>query len=134
MLRSKLARLMTNINASVGGAMTAYCFGARVTDAEKAFVASFCASFGDATELDESLFAQFGVLAGCVPAFAYKFIDEIARAGVQIGVRKDLALRIAAKLAAGDTLDVAAGDADGDGAITVSDALQILRAAIGLRD
>ena len=108
---AKLARLMTNINASVGGAMTAYCFGARVTDDEKAFVQSFCLSFGDAIELDESLFAQFGVLAGCVPAFAYKFVDEIARAGVAIGVRKDLALRIAAQTVLGSAQRAACGDA-----------------------
>lgn len=108
---AKLARMMTNINASVGGAMTAYCFGDRVTDAEKAFVAEFCGSFGDATELDESLFAQFGVLAGCVPAFAYKFVDEIARAGVAIGVRKDLALRIAAQTVLGSAQRAALGDA-----------------------
>ena len=108
---AKLARLMTNINASVGGAMTAYCFGARVTDAEKAFVAQFCGTFGDATELSEDLFAQFGVLAGCVPAFAYKFVDEIARAGVAIGVRKDLALRIAAQTVLGSAQRAACGDA-----------------------
>lgn len=109
--KAKLARLMTNINASVGGAMTAYCFGARVTDAEKAFVADFCRTFGDATELSEDLFAQFGVLAGCVPAFVYKFVDEIARAGVAIGVRKDLALRIAAQTVLGSAQRAAVGDA-----------------------
>lgn len=108
---AKLARLMTNINASVGGAMTAYCFGTRVTSAEKAFVRDFCGSFGDATELDEALFAQFGVLAGCVPAFAYKFVDEIARAGVAIGVRKDLALRIAAQTVLGSAQRAACADA-----------------------
>ena len=109
--KAKLARLMTNINASVGGAMTAYCFGTRVTDAEKKFVADFCRTFGDATELPEELFAQFGVLAGCVPAFAYKFVDEIARAGVQIGVRKDLALRIAAQTVLGSAQRAAVADA-----------------------
>lgn len=98
---AKIARIMTNINASVGGAMTAYCFGSRVTQDEKDFLQRFCLSFGDAVELEETMFAQFGVLAGCVPAFAYKFVDEIARAGVQIGVRKDLALRIAAQTVLG---------------------------------
>ena len=108
---AKLARLMTNINAAVGGAMTAYCTNSRVTTQEKAFLDDFCHSFGDALELDESLFAQFGVLAGCVPAFAYKFVDEIARAGVQIGVRKDLALRIAAQTVLGSAQRAALGDA-----------------------
>ncbi|MBQ7540900.1 MAG: pyrroline-5-carboxylate reductase [Clostridia bacterium] len=107
----RIARIMTNINAAVCGAMTAYCVGARVTAQDAAFLDSFCKSFGDAIALEESLFAQFGVLAGCVPAFAYKFVDEIARAGVQIGVRKDLALRIAAQTVLGSAQVVAEDDA-----------------------
>lgn len=93
--KAKIARLMTNLNASVGGAMTAYTVNAQVSKAEKDVLHRFCGSFGDVIELDESLFPQFGVLAGCVPAFVYKFIDELARSGVQMGLRKDMALRIA---------------------------------------
>lgn len=104
----KMARLMTNINAAVGGAMTAYCPNERVSAQEKAFLDTFCKSFGDAIELEENYFSQFSVLAGCVPAFAYKFVDEIARAGVQIGIRKDLALRIAAQTVQGSAAAVAA--------------------------
>ena len=102
---------MTNINASVGGAMTAYCPNERVSAQEKAFLDTFCKSFGDAIELEENFFSQFAVLAGCVPAFAYKFVDEIARAGVQIGIRKDLALRIAAQTVLGSAAAVAQEDA-----------------------
>ena len=98
---AKIARIMTNLNAAVGGGMTAYTVSARVSDAEKEFLDSFCRSFGDALELDEGLFPQFGVLAGCVPAFVYKFTDELARAGVKTGLRKDLALRIAAQTVLG---------------------------------
>ena len=106
----KLARLMTNINASVCGAMTAYCPNDRVTDEERAFLETFCASFGDAIELEESFFPQFGVLAGCVPAFVYKFVDELARAGVQMGFRKDVALRIAANTVCGGAKVAAESD------------------------
>ena len=107
----RIARIMTNINAAVGGAMTAYCVGGRASAEDAAFLDGFCKTFGDALALDEDLFAQFGVLAGCVPAFAYKFVDEIARAGVQIGVRKDLALRIAAQTVLGSAQVVAEDDA-----------------------
>ena len=98
---AKIARIMTNLNASVGEGMTAYAVNARVSGEEKAFLDAFCRSFGDALELDESLFPQFGVLAGCAPAFVYKFTDELARAGVQMGLRKDMALRIAAQTVLG---------------------------------
>lgn len=109
--KAKIARLMTNINAAIGGAMTAYCLNERVTEDEEAFLDVFCKSFGDAIKLDEQLFPQFSVLAGCVPAFAYKFVDELARAGVKIGVAKGLALRIAAQTVLGSAKAVLKCDA-----------------------
>ena len=107
---AKIARIMTNLNAAVGEGMTAYTVNARVSDAEKAFLDHFCRSFGDALELDESLFPQFGVLAGCVPAFVYKFADELARAGVQMGLRKDMALRIASQTVLGSAKNLLQSD------------------------
>ena len=108
---AKIARIMTNINAAVGGAMTAYCPNDKVSKDEEAFLDTFCKSFGDAIKLDEQLFPQFSVLAGCVPAFAYKFIDELARAGVKIGVAKNVALRIAAQTVLGSAKAVLQSDA-----------------------
>ncbi len=107
---ARIARIMTNINASIGGAMTAYCPNKNVTVEDEAFLDSFCKSFGDAIKLDEQLFPQFSVLAGCVPAFAYKFVDELARAGVKIGVAKNLSLRIAAQTVLGSAKVILEGD------------------------
>ena len=109
--KARIARIMTNINASVGGAMTAYCTNDRVSEKDEEFLDAFCKSFGDAVKLDEALFPQFSVLAGCVPAFAYKFVDELARAGVKIGVSKNLALRIAARTVLGSAKAVLSSDA-----------------------
>lgn len=108
---ARIARIMTNINAAVGGAMTAYCPNDKVSQEEEAFLDTFCKSFGDAIKLDEQLFPQFSVLAGCVPAFAYKFIDELARAGVKIGVAKNVALRIAAQTVLGSAKAILQSDA-----------------------
>lgn len=108
---AKMIRIMTNINAAVCGAMTAYCPNARITADEEAFMDDFCKLFGDAIKLEEMYFSQFAVLAGCVPAFAYKFIDEIARAGVQMGIRKDLSLRIAAQTVFGSAKVLTESDA-----------------------
>ncbi|MCR5485349.1 MAG: pyrroline-5-carboxylate reductase [Clostridiales bacterium] len=92
-----LARIMTNINAAIRGAMTAYCFNELVSDDEKKFIAEFTSSFGGSLELPEDYFPQFGVLAGCGPAFAYMFVEEFARAGVEIGINKKMSLEIAAQ-------------------------------------
>ena len=108
--KAKFARIMTNLNAAVGEGMTAYTVNDLVSEAEKVFLDAFCRSFGDAMELDESLFPQYGVLAGCVPAFVYKFTDELARAGVQTGLRKDLALRIAAQTVLGSAKNLLESD------------------------
>ena len=108
---AKIARIMTNLNAAVCGAMTAYTVNGRVETAQKQALDAFCRAFGDAIELEEGQFSQFGVLAGCVPAFAYQFVDALARAGVQMGLRKDLALRIAAQTVLGSAQVAAESDA-----------------------
>ena len=43
----------------------------------------------------------FGVIGGCGPAFAYMFIDAMARAGVKNGMKKSDALMIAAQTVLG---------------------------------
>lgn len=93
----KIVRVMPNINAKVGEAISAYCKNDMVTDDECKIVENLLNSFGKCLKLDESYFPAFGVLGGCTPAFAYMFIDAIARAGVQNGMKKDDALKIAAQ-------------------------------------
>ena len=43
----------------------------------------------------------FGVIGGCGPAFAYMFIDAMARAGVKNGMKKSDALKISAQTVLG---------------------------------
>ena len=89
-----IVRVMPNINATVGEAMSAYCPDGRVTQEQEAYVQTLCTSFGRAIKLEEKYFPAFGVLAGCSPAFVYMFIDELARSGVKIGLNKKQALEI----------------------------------------
>ncbi len=93
----KIIRVMPNINAKVGEAMCAYCSNSLVTDEENAQIESVLSGIGKVTQLDESMFPLFGVIAGCAPAFSYMFIDALARAGVQNGMTKKQALEIAAQ-------------------------------------
>ncbi|MCL2508239.1 MAG: pyrroline-5-carboxylate reductase [Oscillospiraceae bacterium] len=109
--RLPVARIMTNINASIGGAMTAYCLNDLAEPRHEEFMREFCSLIGDAVKLDEAYFSQFSVMAGCVPAFAYMFVEELARAGVKIGVSKELSLRIAAQTVLGSAKLVAQGGA-----------------------
>ncbi len=101
-----IVRVMPNINATVGAAMSAYCCNNRVTDEQKALVEKLCASFGEVMCLPETSFPLFGVLAGCAPAYCYMFIDALARAGVKNGMAKADALKIAAQTALGSAKQI----------------------------
>lgn len=94
--KAKIVRVMPNINALVGAAISAYCASETVSEAETSFTHELCSSFGRAIAVDEKLFSIYGVIGGCSPAFAYMFIDSMARAAVKNGMPKDMALEICA--------------------------------------
>ena len=98
---ARLARIMPNINASVGGSATAVCCPDNVKPEEKQGLIGFCESFGSAFEIGEELFPVFGVIGGCSPAFSYMYIDQLARAAVKLGMNKKLALQVAAQAVKG---------------------------------
>lgn len=102
-----VVRIMPNINAAVGAAMTAYCATSAVTEEQTAFVADFCNCFGECVRLEERLFSAFTAVAGSAPAFVYDFIDDLAFAGVKNGLPRDLALKIAAQTVLGSAKAVA---------------------------
>lgn len=104
---AKIIRIMPNINATVGEAMSAYCCNELVSSKEICFAESFCASFGKAISLPESQFPIFGVIAGCAPAFSYMFIDSLARAAVKNGMAKSTALEIATQTVLGSAKQIA---------------------------
>lgn len=101
-----VVRVMPNLNATVGEAMSAYCCSERVTDEQRALVETMCGAFGEVMALPESMFPLFGVLAGCAPAFSFQFIDALARAGVLHGMSKADALHIAAQTVLGSAKQI----------------------------
>lgn len=94
-------RIMPNINAKVGASMSAVCKNDFADENALEFVKGLCNSFGEVTELDESQFALFGVIAGCSPAYSFMFIDSMAREAVKNGMKKDEALKICAQAVLG---------------------------------
>ena len=94
---ARLVRVMPNLNATVGAAVSAFCGNEYVTTADLAFTEKLCKSFGTALALPESQFSIFGVLGGCAPAFVFLFIDALAAAGVKNGLPKATALSVSAQ-------------------------------------
>lgn len=97
----KIIRVMPNINAKVGEAISAYTTNNEVTEKDKQICENIFSAVGKVIYLDESYFPLFGVLGGCTPAFAYMFIDALARVGVENGMTKDTALKISAQAVMG---------------------------------
>lgn len=93
---AKIIRVMPNINAKVGAAVSAYCGNDNVSEAELNFVKELCESFGIAVNISENLFSVYSAIGGCSPAFAYMFIDSLARGAVKNGMPKNVALEVAA--------------------------------------
>jgi len=96
-----VARIMPNQNAAIAQSMTAYCANEFVTPAQLEQLTLFCGSFGEALPLDEQHFSAFFVLAGAGPAFAFLFMEQLTRAGIKIGLGRELAQKTAAQTVLG---------------------------------
>lgn len=94
--KARIIRVMPNINAKVGAAVSAYCGNENASESDLSFVKALCESFGIAVNIEEKLFSIYSAIGGCSPAFAYMFIDSLARAAVKNGMPKAQALETAA--------------------------------------
>ena len=99
--KTRIVRVMPNINAVVGEAVCGYCGNENATEADMDFVKNLCSCFGKAVALTEDKFPIFGVIGGCSPAYAYMFIDSLARAAVKNGMPKAQALEVSAQAVLG---------------------------------
>lgn len=96
-----IVRVMPNINAKVGAAMSAVCHNNNVDEKLLRYSKELCASFGEVIELPEEQFPLFSVIAGCSPAFSFMYIDTLARAAVKNGMSRQNALKIATQAVLG---------------------------------
>lgn len=97
----RVIRIMPNINARVCAAISAYCGNSRISDEDYSFVQGFCDSFGKGINIEEKLFSAYSAIGGCSPAFAYMFIDSLARGAVKNGMPRKAALEVAAQAVLG---------------------------------
>lgn len=95
--RAKVIRVMPNINAVVGEAISAYCSNENVSAEEESYAGELLCSFGRAIKLPEEKFSVYSAIGGCSPAFVYMFIDSMARAAVKYGMNKSEALKVSAQ-------------------------------------
>lgn len=98
-----LIRVMPNINAKVNESISAFCGNRLTEEGHKAVVRRIFEAVGEVIELEEKLFSAFSVIASCSPAYTLLYVDALAQAGVQFGIPKPLALKIASQAVLGTT-------------------------------
>ncbi len=97
---AKVIRVMPNINAIAGQAVSGYAFSDNVTESEISVGIKILESFGTAVMVNEEKFSVYSAIAGCSPAYSYLFIDAVARVGVKYGLSKRESLEIVASAVA----------------------------------
>ena len=91
-----ILRLMPNINAQVGMSTNAYCCNAAVTEEQRKKAEEFLSAFGVPIAAPESMFPLYTVITGATPAFAFMFIDALAKAAVACGMSRPQAIEAVA--------------------------------------
>jgi len=81
--------------------MTAISRGKGTNDAAMAFALDLFGSVGRATEIDETQMDVVTALSGSGPAFAFVVLESLADGAVKMGLRRDLAVTMAAQMLQG---------------------------------
>lgn len=94
-------RVMPNTPVMVSEGMIAVAKGKIATDEHVDFIKELFSEVGRCIEVNESQIDIVTALSGSGPAFFYKIIDEMAKAGEKLGLDYDKSLVLAAQTAAG---------------------------------
>lgn len=97
---TQVVRTLPNINVAINQGITAYAKASLTAANDTAFQA-FSDQLGQVVAVPEAEFAAFSAVAGSGPAYVFKFIDALAKAGVENGLSAELATAIANQTVAG---------------------------------
>ena len=92
---ARAVRVMPNIPCVVGAGAAGYAGGARATAADLQTVGAILNSFGVGMAVEEKYLDAVTGLSGSGPAYVFLFIEALADGGVQVGLARDVALRLA---------------------------------------
>ena len=91
-----IVRAMPNLPVGLGEGVTALYADGQTSDEARASTDALIRPLGLAEWMNaESLFNQLTALSGCGPAFLFRFIDALARAGEALGIPAEQAARMA---------------------------------------
>lgn len=96
-----IVKAMPNTPAMVGEGMTALSFSKSIKEESKEEIIKIFNSFGKSEIIDENLMDSFTSIAGSSPAYVYMMIEAMADGGVQQGIPRPQAYRMAAQTVLG---------------------------------
>jgi pyrroline-5-carboxylate reductase len=103
---NQLIRIMPNMPAAVGEAMTALCCGTQVSAAHIADTKTLLESAGKVEQVDEKLMDCVTAVSGSGPAYVFMFIEALADAAVRHGMPRKQAYTYAAQTVKGAAVSV----------------------------
>ena len=95
-----VARIMPNTPCAIGSGVVQLCC-LDVTQGERDELKLLLSGAGLVDELDEGLIDAACAVSGCGPAFAFLFLESLAKGGVACGLSEEKALLYAAKMLEG---------------------------------
>lgn len=98
---TNIIRVMPNTPLIVGCGMVAVSPGEGTPAEEAELACSLFSCMGDAIVIDESLQDSVVALSGSGPAYFALFVQELANAGVELGLDPDVALKLSLKTMSG---------------------------------
>lgn len=98
---SRVVRVMPNTPALVKEGMFAAAKAEYATEEDLEFVMSLLASIGKVIEVEEDKIDIVTAISGSGPAFFYKVIEDMARAGEKLGLEYEKSLLLATQTALG---------------------------------
>ncbi len=92
---TRVVRVMPNTPCLVGQAASAYSGGRWAKDEDLHKVGEIFSSVGLAVSVDEHHLDAVTALSGSGPAYVFLFIESLTAGGVQMGLNRDVALKLA---------------------------------------
>ena len=92
---ARVVRVMPNIPCVVGAGASAYGGGTHATSADLEKVGAILNSFGVGLAVEEKYLDAVTGLSGSGPAYVFLFMEALADGGVQVGLARDVALKLA---------------------------------------
>ena len=99
--KQRIVRVMPNTPALVKEGMFGVCKGRYANNEDTQTVLSLLSSIGKCTEVTEDQMDIVTAISGSGPAFFYKVIEDMARAGEKLGLDYDKSLLLATQTALG---------------------------------